>query len=81
MEVEIYGKELCSHCENAKMLCTMKKVPFKYFKVEEDYKVDYLRERVGKEPDDRITFPQCFVDGELVGGAEDLFAFFAKQQS
>jgi glutaredoxin len=76
MEVEIYGKDGCSHCTNAKTMCEMTKTNFVYKNLDKgEYKKEDLLSRMGVEPDARITMPQCFVDGTLVGGASDLFAF------
>jgi glutaredoxin 3 len=66
---EIYTKALCGYCYRAKRLLEAKGVEF----IEYDItlggpKKAELRER---KPD-ATTVPQIFIDGEAVGGSDDL---------
>jgi glutaredoxin 3 len=68
-KVEIYTKALCGYCYRAKRLLEAKGVEF----IEYDItlggpKKAELRER---KPD-ATTVPQIFIDGEAVGGSDDL---------
>ena len=68
-KVEIYTKSTCGFCRRALMLLDMKKIAY------EQYGVDFsgprkaeMVERAGG----RSTVPQIFIDGQLIGGCDDL---------
>lgn len=70
-KVEIYTKLTCGFCYRAKKLLEMKKVPY------EEYSVDVggakkaeMIERTGG----RMTVPQIFINGQYVGGCDELMA-------
>jgi glutaredoxin 3 len=70
-KVEIYTKLTCGFCYRAKKLLEMKKVPY------EEYSVDVggakkaeMVERTGG----RMTVPQIFINGQYVGGCDELMA-------
>ena len=70
-KVEIYTKLACGFCYRAKKLLEMKKVPY------EEYSVDVggakkaeMIERAGG----RMTVPQIFINGQYVGGCDELMA-------
>ena len=70
-KVEIYTKLACGFCYRAKKLLEMKKVPY------EEYSVDVggakkaeMVERTGG----RMTVPQIFINGQYVGGCDELMA-------
>lgn len=66
--IEIYGKEHCPFCDMAKVLCTRKELEYKYFQLGEDFSRE---EMIKKFPTAR-TFPQIVVDGEKIGGYDQL---------
>jgi len=81
MEVEIYGKDGCKYCANAKTMCEMTKTNFVYKNLDKgEYKKEDLLTRMGLVENTHITLPQCFVDGVLVGGSTELFAFLSAQR-
>jgi len=68
-KVEIYTKSYCPYCKRAKELLRIKGVEFTEFDVTADpAKEQEMRRRAGRE-----TVPEIFVDGDLLGGCDDLF--------
>ncbi|HEV7437042.1 glutaredoxin 3 [Rhizobium halophilum] len=70
-DVTIYTRQGCGYCVRAKSLLTTKGVNF----TEHDatYAPDLRQEMIGKA-NGRSTFPQIFINGEHVGGCDDLHA-------
>jgi len=68
--ITIYTTMLCPYCHMAKNLLRQKEVPFEEIDVSgrPDLRAE-MRERAG-----RNTVPQIFIDGEHVGGCDDLYA-------
>ena len=71
-KVVIYTASYCPYCRAAKEFLKSKAVPFEEIDVTDD---DALREKLvamtGRE-----TVPQIFVGDTLVGGYDDLVAFY-----
>jgi glutaredoxin 3 len=67
--VEIYTKFTCGYCYRAKHLLESKGVDF----IEYDITLGGARraEMLARKPDAR-TVPQIFIDGQAVGGSDDL---------
>ena len=70
-KVEIYTKAWCGFCHRAKRLLSSKGVDF----VEYDVTMDRAKrdEMVQRRPG-AMTVPQIFIDGQAVGGSDDLAA-------
>lgn len=70
-KVEIYTTGLCPYCHRAKALLTKKGVPFVEYEtdVEPGRRAEMIERAKG-----RRTVPQIFIDGEHVGGSDDLHA-------
>jgi glutaredoxin 3 len=69
--VEIYSTLFCPYCARAKSLLAKKGVKFENIDVMEDSsRRDEMVERAGG----RYTVPQIFINGEHVGGCDDLYA-------
>ena len=71
----VFGKESCPHCKRAKGYMKEAKVPFKYHDVVKEPRGLYemiarVKPIVG--PKTPITVPQIWIDGEYVGGADQL---------
>lgn len=66
--IEIYGTEHCPFCDMAKVLCTQKQKEYAYFQLGKDFTKEELIE---KFPTAR-TFPQIIIDGEKIGGYDNL---------
>jgi len=69
--VEIYTTPICPYCARAKGLLEDKGVPFKEIDVFMD---NDQREAMRQRSGGRNTVPQIFIDGQHVGGCDDLVA-------
>lgn len=70
-KVEIYTKAFCGFCYRAKALLEQKGVAF------EEYDITMggpKRTEMLERAPGRSTVPQIFIDGQHVGGCDDLFA-------
>ena len=70
-KIEVYTSPLCGFCHRAKGLLNSKNVEF------ED--IDVMMDRVRKaemvlRAGGRTSVPQVFIDGEHVGGCDELYA-------
>ena len=69
--VEIYSTMFCPYCARAKSLLSRKGVTFENIDVMmEPAKRDEMVKRAGG----RTTVPQIFIDGQHVGGSDELAA-------
>lgn len=68
MAIEIYSKNNCSHCEQAKTLLKMNGKNFIEYKLDEDFTREIL---LSKFPEAK-TFPVVVIDGFNIGGFEQL---------
>jgi glutaredoxin 3 len=74
-KVEIYTKFLCSYCARAKALLVGKGVDF----IEIDVTMDAaLRNKMIARSAGGTTVPQIFIDGQHVGGSDDLASLDAR---
>jgi len=71
--IEIYSKDWCPFCSKAKSLLQSKQLEY----TEVDITSDLAREQEMIERSGRRTVPQIFIDGESVGGYDDLANFNA----
>ena len=70
-KVEVYTKVFCGFCVRAKELFKQKQVDFTEYSVDGGGpKKDEMVERAGG----RTTVPQIFIDGQHVGGCDELMA-------
>ncbi len=67
-EIEIYSKSWCPYCNKAKALLKSKNLAY----TEIDTTHDELREQEMVERSFRQTVPQIFINGESIGGYDDL---------
>ena len=69
-EVVIYSSALCGYCSGAKTLLTKKGVEYKEIRVDKEpgMRVEMVQ-RSG-----RTSVPQVFINGEHVGGFDDLMS-------
>ena len=75
--VEIYSKSWCPYCRMAKRLLEEKGQEFVEFDVDLD--AEKYREMLERS-EGRWTVPEIFIDGELIGGYDDLQAMDASGQ-
>lgn len=71
----VYSKQVCPFCVTAKEILSSKGVEIEEIKVGEDISkeefIDTVSEMAGQEVS---TVPQIFIDGEYIGGCDDLEA-------
>lgn len=72
--IEIYTKATCPYCHRAKALLSRKQVMFQEIPIDGD--ADMREEMIKRSG--RSTVPQIFIDGEHVGGCDDLHALDAR---
>jgi len=71
-KVELYTTSACPFCVRAKALLRNKGVQFEEIDVTDD---DELREKMTGLAGGRRTVPEVFINGQLVGGYEELRDF------
>ena len=69
--VEIYSTMFCGYCARAKGLLDRKGVPYENIDLIED---PSKREEMLARSGGRQTVPQIFIEGEHIGGADELLA-------
>lgn len=73
-KIEIFTKATCPYCHRAKALLTSKGVSFEELPIDGDASLrDVMIQRSG-----RTTVPQIFIDGQHIGGCDDLYALDAR---
>ncbi len=68
--VVIYTKASCPYCVSAKQLLDGKSVQYEEIRIDEH--PDRIEEMIQKSG--RRTVPQIFINGQSVGGCDDLYA-------
>ena len=71
-KVELYTTSSCPFCARVKALLRNKGVQFEEIDVTDD---DKLREKMTELAGGRRTVPEVFINGQLVGGYDELRAF------
>ena len=66
--IEIWSKPACPYCVKAKQLCEREGHEFVYKMLDEDF----TREELFEEFPTARTFPQIKIDGEAIGGFDQL---------
>ncbi len=72
-KVVIYTTSYCPYCTAAKKFLKSKRVDFQEIDVSDD---DTMRDKLVQMTGGRETVPQIFVDGESIGGYEELVALY-----
>jgi glutaredoxin 3 len=75
-EVIVYSSNLCGYCYRAKALLNSKHVEFSEIKV--DGRFDLRQQMV--QLTDNHTVPQVIINGQAIGGCDDLYALEERQQ-
>ncbi|MGF1750184.1 glutaredoxin family protein [Vibrio cionasavignyae] len=78
----VFGKETCPYCVKAKQLLNEAGIDFQYHDVVKDSAALYrmipeVKAHIGEKTP--VTVPQIWMDGEYIGGAEQLEQWLAKQ--
>jgi glutaredoxin 3 len=72
--IDIYTRQFCSYCTMAKRLLERRELAF----VEHDATGNpQVRAEMIQRAHGAMTFPQIFIDGQHVGGCDDLYALEA----
>ena len=71
MTAEIYSTPSCGQCVQAKGILKSKEIPYVEYTVGKDVDKSTLEERVGYPV---RSVPQIFMDGDYVGGLQELRA-------
>jgi len=74
--VEIYTTQICPYCVRAKMLLDRKGISYTELRVDLDTELRQLMEQRSS----RRTVPQIFIDGQHIGGCDDLYALEAEHK-
>ena len=82
MEVEIYTRSIpvCQYCLMAKKMLEEKSIPYKEYVITDDINEETLRLKVKYVDKEKLlerapgarSVPQIFIDGEHVGGVQEL---------
>lgn len=72
--VELYSWQLCPYCIRAKWLLSLKGVSYTDQKIDGD---EAARDRMAARSNGRRSVPQIFINGEWIGGCDDLYALDA----
>lgn len=73
-KIDIYLTTYCPYCARAKELLKRKGVPFNEFDLTND---DAGRAALVERANGRKTVPQIFINGQHIGGCDDLHALDA----
>ena len=73
-KVEIYTGMMCGYCMRALRLLESKKIAYEEIDVSLNSK---LRAEMRQRAGGRSSVPQIFIDGDHVGGCDDLYALEA----
>ena len=73
-KIEIYSSAFCGYCARAKRLLDQKGAAYDEYDVLAD---SSLRGAMEKRAGGRTSVPQIFIDGQHVGGCDDLYALDA----
>lgn len=74
-EIIIYSTPICPYCDKAKALLKKKGATFSVIDVSEN---PLTREEMIEKSAGRRTVPQIFINGQHIGGCDDLYALDAK---
>ena len=75
LDVTIFSRDGCPHCTRAKGLLRENGIPFEALELNREYSDRTLRAVTAA-----ATFPQVFIGGELIGGADELTAWLETRE-
>jgi glutaredoxin 3 len=73
--ITIYTKPTCPYCHRAKQLLEQKNTSYQELDITKD---PSLRSQMIEQSGGRTTVPQIFIDGQHIGGCDDLYALEEK---
>lgn len=74
LKIEFFCTPSCPYCVRAKSLLESKNVQYEDIRVDQDHE----RHEEMIKRSNRTSVPQIFIDGDHVGGCDDLFALEAE---
>ncbi len=74
-KIEIYSKDFCPYCKNAKAL--LDSLGAAYEEIDLTQHPERTQEMLDRS-NGRTTVPEIFINGELIGGFDDLMALHRK---
>ena len=74
VDIEMYYRDFCGFCARADRLLQSKNVEYRRINI---WEVDGAKEEMIERSGGRRTVPQIFIDGQPVGGSDELFALDA----
>ena len=74
-DVEMYYRDFCGFCARADRLLQSKNVDYQRINI---WEVDGARAEMVQRSGGRTTVPQIFIDGESIGGSDELFMLEAE---
>jgi glutaredoxin-like protein len=74
--VTIFSRKGCPHCARAKTLLADAGLEFEELVLNRDYS-----DRTLRAVTNATTFPQVFIDGQSIGGADDLQSWLAQRKA
>tara|TARA_B100000161_G_C33233667_1_gene273856 strand:+ start:273 stop:527 length:255 start_codon:yes stop_codon:yes gene_type:complete len=69
--IEIWGKPLCPHCDQAKQFCETRGYKYVYKQLD----VDFTRDEVFENFPGARTFPQIKINDKVIGTKEDFMNY------
>lgn len=79
MIAEIYTREDCVFCVKAKELLKTHDIPYIESVVGKDVTREHVLSRLKKDFDSKVLLPVIFIDGEWIGGHEELLRMVAEE--
>jgi glutaredoxin-like protein len=76
LDVTVFSRAGCPHCARAKSMLREERIEFEALELNDDYSDRTLRAVSGA-----TTVPQVFVNGDLIGGADELENWLGSQQT
>ena len=77
-KIEIYTTTICPFCHAAKKLLDVKGADFSEISLSKE---PQLRDAMITRANGSSTVPQIFIDGDYIGGADDLLAHFENEDT
>lgn len=73
--IEMYYRDFCGFCARADRLLQSKNVEYQRINI---WEVDGAKEEMVQRSGGRTTVPQIFIDGQAIGGSDELFGLEAE---
>lgn len=80
LKIFVFSKDDCQFCKTAKDFLSNHNYKYEDMNVSKvnSYMDDLMNRMKNLNVQSKLTFPQIFVDGELIGGCDELIALFGE---